>query len=92
MKRVFVIVLLLVLLVLTAVTLAQPNSFTISWWTVDGGGGRASGGEYALSGTGGQFDAHTAATGGDYAVNGGFWQTGAMGKYEVFLPVVVVNQ
>jgi hypothetical protein len=90
MKRMILAVFLLVLLLLTAAALAGPTNFTASWWTVDGGGGRSSGGDYALGGTVGQFDAHTAATGGNYAVRSGFWQAVAIGGEDVlFLPFVL---
>jgi hypothetical protein len=46
---------------------------SISWWTVDGGGGTSTGGVYTLSGTIGQPDASAAMTGGAYTLTGGFW-------------------
>ena len=89
MKRIIMVGLLTMLIVATAVTFAQPIANTISWWTVDGGGGSSSGGQYALGGTAGQFDAHIASTGGNYAVSGGYWQPGAIGReYELFLPMI----
>ena len=48
------------------------TGYDLSWWTVDGGGGNASGGPYALGGTVGQPDAGT-LTGGDYSLRGGLW-------------------
>ncbi len=46
---------------------------SMSWWTVDGGGGDASGGVYEVSATIGQPDAGLEMTGGSYALPGGFW-------------------
>lgn len=90
MKRTILIVALCGILLLTAAALAQPTSFTIPWWTVDGGGGRVSGGRYAINGTTGQFDAHTPAGGGDYVINGGYWQSGVSGGGNmIFLPLML---
>jgi hypothetical protein len=50
---------------------AQTN-YSISWYTIAGGGGTSSGGSFAVSGTIGQ---HSTATmsGGSYSLTGGFW-------------------
>jgi len=65
------------LVLLTFVALAHSgNGYDLSWWTVDSGGGTASGGPYALIGTIGQPDAGT-LTGGGYTLGGGFWGGGA---------------
>lgn len=51
---------------------AQP--YSISWYTVDGGGhGPITGGTYSLQGTTGQPDASGALTGGTYSIVGGYW-------------------
>jgi pectate lyase len=42
------------------------------WFTVDGGGGRSAGGDFALSGTVGQPDAGVLG-GGEFSLRGGFW-------------------
>jgi hypothetical protein len=47
------------------------------WSTIDGGGGRSSGGDFALVGTIGQPDAGKMA-GGDYKLSGGFWPRGPL--------------
>ena len=52
---------------------AQAQSYSIDWFTIDGGGGTSSGGVYSLSGTIGQHDAGGPMTGGQYSVTGGFW-------------------
>ncbi|MCZ6671492.1 MAG: hypothetical protein O7C75_00995 [Verrucomicrobia bacterium] len=52
----------------------QAQSYTIDWFTIDGGGGTSTGGTYSVSGTIGQSDASmTSMTGGRYSVTGGFW-------------------
>src|SRR6266850_7588088 len=52
--------------------LASGQSYDISWFTIDGGGGTSTGGVYSVSGTIGQPDAGH-MTGANYAVDGGFW-------------------
>ena len=51
---------------------------SVDWYTVDGGGGTSTGGEYVLSGTVGQPDAGMVATGGDFTLAGGFWPGGPL--------------
>jgi hypothetical protein len=71
---------------------ASPPTYDLSWWTVDGGGGRAGVGSeghpYTLSGTIGQADAAEWTGSGGYALVGGFW-SGARTTYQVCLPLVV---
>jgi hypothetical protein len=57
-------------LVLPAVGFAQQ--YSIDWYTIDGGGGTSTNGQYTLGGTIGQPDAGT-MSGGNYALTGGFW-------------------
>ena len=52
---------------------AASGAFELSWFTIDGGGGTSSGGDFVLSGTAGQPDAGD-LTGGDFLLRGGFWQ------------------
>jgi hypothetical protein len=49
------------------------QSYTIDWFTIDGGGGTSTGGVYSVSGTIGQPDAGGPMTNGQYSVTGGFW-------------------
>jgi hypothetical protein len=56
---------------LTSTALAQ--SYSIDWFTIDGGGGTSTGGVYSVSGTIGQPDAGGPMTNGQYSVTGGFW-------------------
>src|ERR1700692_3967957 len=51
---------------------AQGQSYSIDWFTIDGGGGTSSGGAYTLSGTIGQPDAGQ-LSGGNFTLDGGFW-------------------
>jgi hypothetical protein len=51
--------------------------YTIDWYTIDGGGGQSSGGQYNLAGTIGQPDAAYSA-GGQYELLGGFWPGGPL--------------
>lgn len=60
-----------------AAALAQPS---ISWYTIDGGGGTSSGGVYSVSGTIGQPDAGGPMTGGSFSLYGGFWVVGPGGQ------------
>src|SRR5262245_53701599 len=53
------------------------QSFSIDWYTVDGGGGTSSGGNYSVTGTIGQPDAGATMSGGNYTVAGGFWSYAA---------------
>lgn len=52
---------------------AHAQSYEIPWWTVDGGGGVSSNGQYTISGTIGQPDAGGPMTNGQYSLTGGFW-------------------
>jgi len=53
---------------------AAAESLSIDWYTVDGGGGSTSAGEFTLSGTVGQPDAGTlTAAGGGFTLFGGYW-------------------
>lgn len=63
------------------------GGYNLSWFTVDGGGGIISGGESALSGTIGQYDAGDRMSGGDYSLEGGFW-SGRTSIYPTFIPLV----
>jgi hypothetical protein len=73
--------------VLVAAPAAPADNFSISWWTVDGGGGASQGGPYALSGSIGQADAGSAA-GGNYILTGGFWSD-AFQDFSIYLPVII---
>jgi hypothetical protein len=63
---------------------APSGTFSIDWWTADGGGGTSSGGDFTLSGTAGQADAG-ALSGGGLSLQGGFWG-GAASRSTIYLP------
>jgi hypothetical protein len=80
-----------VILVVTVIQAAPEDLaevFSISWWTVDGGGGTSQGGSYALSGTIGQPDAGS-LSGGNYLLEGGFWSGLIGSEYVIHLPLIV---
>ncbi len=83
-------VLVTIALLLIVSTALARSGYDLSWWTVDGGGGTASGGSYTLSGAIGQPDAGILA-GGDYTLGGGFWGGGvaAAVEYKVYLPLIL---
>jgi hypothetical protein len=48
------------------------QTYSIDWFTIDGGGGTSTGGVYSISGTVGQPDAGH-LSGGNFTLDGGFW-------------------
>lgn len=55
---------------------AQPGRYILTKWTIDGGGGASTGGDYSLIGTAGQPDAGVLTgvlDGTSYSLIGGFW-------------------
>jgi hypothetical protein len=52
--------------------LAYSQTYSIDWFTIDGGGGSSTGGVYSVSGTIGQPDAGH-MSGGNFTLDGGFW-------------------
>ena len=91
MKRGIIILFVFVLLAGVAATVrAEPEAvYSLSWWTIDAGGGQnISGGAYSLSATAGQPDAAT-ASGSGYTVFGGFWAPGVVQPaYKILIPVM----
>ena len=61
--------------ILASLALAFPafGQYSITWYTIDGGGGTSSGGSYTLSGTIGQPDAGPSLSGGTFTLTGGYW-------------------
>lgn len=52
----------------------KSQNYAIDWFTIDGGGGSSSGGNFSLSGTIGQPDANSQQmAGGRFLLTGGFW-------------------
>jgi len=66
----------IILLMISAASIAS-SQYEISRYTIDGGGGQSSGGQYVLTGTIGQPDADW-STAGDYELLGGFWPGGPL--------------
>ena len=66
-----------ILLLMALATSVVSGQYELSWYTIDGGGGRSSGGPYTLTGTIGQPDAAYSA-GGNYELLGGFWPGGPL--------------
>lgn len=92
MKTLKIFPVLAVLLLLVSVAGAQGN-YSLSWWTVDGGGAPLSqGGGYLLSGTIGQPDGGELSSA-SYTLDGGVWRGGEVLEpqpiYPVYLPMVV---
>ena len=50
----------------------QAQTYSIDWFTIDGGGGTSTGGVYSVTGTIGQSDAGK-LSGGNFTLDGGFW-------------------
>jgi hypothetical protein len=69
------------------------DGYTLTWWTVDGGGGTSSAPAYVLQSTTGQPDASPALIGDGYQLVGGFWSEVGIpplpGGPEIYLPVVL---
>jgi hypothetical protein len=79
-------------LLVTGIVLAQTgDGYDLTWWSVDGGGGSASGGGYSLAGTVGQADAALPLTGGDYTLHSGFWAGGAVVSETCDIPLTGVS-
>jgi hypothetical protein len=57
--------------------IAAHAQLSITWSTIDGGGGTSSGGTFTLRGTIGQHDAGAPMTGGTFTLSGGFWAVGS---------------
>jgi hypothetical protein len=51
---------------------ANAQTFSVDWFSIDGGGGTSTGGVFSVSGTIGQPDAGH-MSGGNFTVDGGFW-------------------
>ncbi len=51
---------------------ARAQSYSVDWYSIDGGGGTSTGGVYSVTGTIGQPDAGH-MSGGNYTLDGGFW-------------------
>ena len=73
MKLVYSLGVALTLSLLPQLAYSQSGGpYSLTWFTIDGGGGTSTGGPYTLTGTIGQPDAGR-LTGGSYTLEGGFW-------------------
>ncbi len=92
--RLAVLVLVAALSVAALPAMAQSGGdYTLTRWTVDGGGACLSATPYLLHGTVGQPEASAALSGGDYRLLGGFWPSGAgTSGYTLYLPLVLRNR
>lgn len=68
---------LLLLLTVESALAHSGGDYEISWYTIDGGGGTSTGGQYVLTGTIGQPDADW-SKGDGYELLGGFWPGGPL--------------
>jgi hypothetical protein len=59
-------------LLFLSVDFTFAQSYSVDWFTIDGGGGTSTGGVFSVTGTIGQPDAGH-MSGGSYTVDGGFW-------------------
>lgn len=83
MKRLALALSLLLALAVSGAVYAALDG--ADWWTVDGGGGRSTGGDYALEATLGQPDTGSSA-GGQYRADWGFWGSYASTIYHPLFP------
>lgn len=68
---------LVAMVVLGLIASSSLGQYELDWYTIDGGGGRSSGGPYELLGTIGQPDAAW-SSGGDFELLGGFLPGGPL--------------
>jgi hypothetical protein len=61
-----------VLALLMMTVAASAQTYSVDWYSIDGGGGTSTGGVYSVTGTIGQPDAGH-MSGGNYSLDGGFW-------------------
>ena len=76
MKTIIIPSLLTLLILISAIALAQSSGgdFEIVKSTIDNGGGTSVGGQFSLTGTIGQYDAsRQSSAGNEYLLAGGFW-------------------
>ena len=92
MRRIAVaIAFAIIALSLASSALAQTGgNYDLTWSTVDGGGAATVGGPYELAGTVGQFDAASTLSGGNYALEGGFWSIATGSQFAALIPTLNV--
>jgi hypothetical protein len=94
--RVAMMATLAMLLLMTAIVLAQSGGdFSLSQWTINNGGGTSNGGSFAVSATLGQPDAGALMSGGQFGLQGGFLPSDPSGANppkggnDIYLPLIV---
>lgn len=93
MKRIMALILVGLLLTVLGLSVRAVGGYALDWWTVDGGGGVSSGGNFGIQGTAGQPDAGV-MSGGNFTVEGGFWGGETVippANISVFLPLMQNN-
>jgi hypothetical protein len=89
-KKAWLLLVLCLFLILAGTALVaaeETGGFSIPWWTVDSGSETSTGGSFTLTGTIGQPDASLCVSGGDFAIQSGFW--GGCPGTHIYLPIVV---
>jgi hypothetical protein len=69
-----------IVFVMAAASVASAVQITNNSYTIDGGGGSMATGSFVLSGTIGQPDAGGPMTGGSFSLTGGFWSAAQAGS------------
>ena len=88
MKRLAILLIVALVLLAPVVMALAIDSYDLSWWTADSGGGNdITVGGYTLGGSAGQPDAGV-LMGGGYSLTGGFWSATQTG-YKVYLPLAL---
>ena len=67
----------------------SANTYAVTWYTADNGGGISSSGSYEVAGTIGQMDAASGTDSPDNGMESGFWAAFIEHLYKVFLPTVI---
>lgn len=80
----------MLLLLFFAGAVGASAQHEINWSTIDAGGGRSTGGVYAITATIGQADA-AVSTGGPYVMAGGFWSAFVVQSEDAPLLRIVLN-
>jgi hypothetical protein len=91
-KTKFLLLLGLAGLLMIAATVTVTESYSLNWWTADGGGGTSQGATYQFLGSAGQPEAGSTMAGGDFALSGGYLAGFASQpalSFPLFLPLVV---
>ena len=78
----------LLILPLEAVLAVGEAAYDLSWWSVDGGGGLSSGGDFTLRSVIGQSDTSQSASG-QYVVTGGFLSIERQPEPVPFLQIIL---